>query len=187
MRYSEQPNGVTAWQPSTWPEAPLRWNSVFSSDLRGIFETTIVGELENVITDAMQQNGGLAHRGHVVAIGLLCAVDAISAYGYGDKVGQRYEAFIRAHFTRGYAPFARNIYKAYRNSAVHSWHLFEVTILPGDESLREDGGIIAFGLLDFFDALKEALADFFKTLETSEELQETVLRRYARLRRTARR
>ena len=72
-----------AWQPSTWPVAPASVNEDFICTLKRIFEESILGEISNVIDDALTANGDLQHRGHVVAISLMCALDAISSYGYG--------------------------------------------------------------------------------------------------------
>ncbi len=169
--------------------------------MRGIIDESITTELENVIGDALRVNGDLRHRGHIIALSLLCAVDAISSYGYfnppaapacttcgrpGEKIGPRYKAFVHAHFPRGYAEFADDLYGAYRCSTVHSWHLFQVVILPGSESITNRDGIVSFGLLDFFEALKEAINDFFEKLRTDTALQNNVVKRYTDLRQTAR-
>ncbi len=200
MKYYDRTEGVVAWQPSTWPEAPSTWSPALGDELRGIVDESILDELEKVIGDAMHANGDLRHRGHVIGLSLFCAVDAVSAYGYfnepnappctscgkpGEKIGPRYKAFVRAHFPRGYAAFADELYGAYRCSTVHSWHLFKVAILPGSESIAKRGGIVSFGLLDFFAALKEAVYDFFEKLKTDAALQTSTLKRYSDLRNTA--
>ena len=64
--------------------------------LKRIFEVSMLMEINNVIEDATQRNGSLEHRGHVLAISLLCALDAISSYGYGRKNGRQIPPFIRA-------------------------------------------------------------------------------------------
>src|SRR5258706_16454176 len=70
-----------AWQPSTWPPPPASVDERFIKTLKSIFEESILGELNNVISDVQAKNKdkGLQHRGHVVAISLLCALDAISS------------------------------------------------------------------------------------------------------------
>jgi hypothetical protein len=81
-----------AWQPSTWPAASASSPDEFVEVLKRIFEESILGEVRNVIEDITKSNGTLAFRGHVVAIAMMCALDAISAYGYlhaGVRVGAR--------------------------------------------------------------------------------------------------
>lgn len=87
-----------AWQPSTWPVPPASVNEQFRDTLHRIFEESILAEINNVIADAHAQNGDLQHRGHVVAIALLCALDAISSYGYGARCGKQIPDFVREHF-----------------------------------------------------------------------------------------
>src|SRR5713226_8570061 len=69
------------WQPSAWPDAPTDHHE-FATVLKRIFELSMLIEINNVIEDAVERNGTLEHRGHVLAISLLCALDAISSYGY---------------------------------------------------------------------------------------------------------
>jgi hypothetical protein len=78
-----------AWQPSTWPVAPTQVDEDFIYGLKGIFEESILGEISNVIADVLNTNSNLEHRGHVIAIALMCALDAISSYGYGRKNGKQ--------------------------------------------------------------------------------------------------
>src|SRR5436309_7254487 len=66
-----------AWQPSTWPAVPAIVDEKFIKTLKQIFEDSILGEIAHVISDAHKCNGDLQHRGHVVAISLMCALDAI--------------------------------------------------------------------------------------------------------------
>src|SRR4051812_42655596 len=66
------------WQPSSWPEAPFDGHE-FAMVLKRIFEVSMLMEINNVIEDAMRNQYGLEHRGHVLAISLLCALDAISS------------------------------------------------------------------------------------------------------------
>jgi hypothetical protein len=64
----------------------------------------MLNEIDNVIADA---GGDLQHRGHVVAIALLCALDASSSYGYGRKNGKQILPFVRTHFPGDNRPHAR--------------------------------------------------------------------------------
>jgi hypothetical protein len=106
VKYDPNASGFVPWQPSTWPLPPDRWDAEFTPVLRRIFDETILDELQNVVSDArIRTEGGLAHRGHVIAIGLMCAIDAISSYAYAsverdrcaacgrtDSVGPRYRS-----------------------------------------------------------------------------------------------
>lgn len=186
--------GFRAWQPSTWPPAPASVDDKFITTLRRIFQESILDEIGNVITDAEKVNGDLQHRGHVVAISLMCALEAISAYGYGGKKGKRHSKgkkgdhiaqFVRKHFPREYRPFADRFYDLYRNTLVHNWNLFEATILPGDEPINEVNGTLVFGLQHLFGALKFAVADFLAALEHDRVLRWMVLDVYRRLRQRA--
>lgn len=172
------------WQPSAWPNAPLN-DQEFAKLLKRIFEVSMLMEINNVIEDATARNGSLEHRGHVIAVSLLCALDAISSYGYGRKNGKQIPPFIRAHFPNEYRPLAKAILKLYRHAMIHSWNLFEVAITPGNEKISSTRGVISFGLLDFFGALKHATENFLEQLAADAELQTRARARYNALRRTA--
>ena len=173
------------WQPTTWPDPPHIYVAGFSETLEKIIKETMLDEINNVISDANQVNGGLTHRGHVVILALMCAVDSIAAYPFSGGVGKRYTNFIKTYFPDEYQPFASVIYKLYRNSSVHNWNLFEVGIWPGSESVSTDGGSLSFGLLNFQDALTQAVESFLKDLPNKPDLQTNCIRRYTELKRRA--
>jgi hypothetical protein len=173
----------TAWQPSTWPSAPAGSPDQFAELLKGIFEESILGEVRNVIDDIRKSNGTLANRGHVVAIALMCALDAISSYGYR---GKRSGKFITDNFPAAYHPYADQIYELFRLSLIHSWNLFEASIYADDSPIRTDGATIAFGLLNFFDALVQGTENFLTSLLTNDQLLTNSIHRYEELRATAR-
>ncbi len=176
--------GFVPWQPSAWPEAPADQHE-FTNVLKRIFEVSMLMEINNVIEDAKARNDSLEHRGHVLAISMLCALDAISSYGYGALCGKQIPPFVRAHFREEYKPFALGILRFYRHALVHSWNLFQVAITPGNEGITADKGVISFGLLNFFSALQEATEDFLTRLSGTKELQRKARNRYSKLRRTA--
>lgn len=180
-----QPPTFVAWQPSTWPAAPTALDEKFVFTLKRIFEESILGEIANVISDAQAQNGDLQHRGHVVAIALLCALDAISSYGYGARSGRQIPPFVRAHFPVPYRAHANALLKLYRHAMVHSWNLFEVSITPGNEEIANVGGTLSFGLLNFSEALTMAAGEFLERLGRNASLQKMTLDRYKQLRKTA--
>lgn len=177
--------GFMAWQPSTWPAAPSKVDETFILTLKQIFEESILREIANVISDAKKCNGDLTHRGHVVAISLMCALDAISSYGYRGRKGNHIRKFISNHFTAAYHPYGIKLYKLYRNSLIHKWNLFEATIYPGDEVIVENNGTLSFGLLNFFDCLVNAVGDFLEELATNAHLQANTLRCYDKLKNSA--
>jgi hypothetical protein len=82
-----------------------------------VFEECILGEISNVISDVQQPHPDLRHRGHVIAIALMCALDAIASYGYRKH---HVADFIRAHFHPDYHPHADQIYVLYRCSLVQA-------------------------------------------------------------------
>jgi hypothetical protein len=176
---------VIPWQPSTWPSAPTTVEANFIATLEKIFKESILDEIGNVIEDAKKSNGDLQHRGHVVAISLMCALDAISAYGYRGKHGKHIAKFVRNHFPPSYQAYAADIYKMYRNSLVHSWNLFEAAILPGNEGIQKTNRALSFGLLNFFEALQMGVKDFLKRLESDTHLRTNTLNRYKKLKKTA--
>lgn len=137
-----------AWLPSTWPQAPNQWDQSLIETLRIIFNDSMLVEIDNVIKDA---KGNLVHRGHVLAIALLCALDAVSSYGYGARSGAQIPDFIGDHFPTQYRQFGMIIRKIYRNAMIHSWNLFGATISSGNElpvyDARND--TLAFGLVNF--------------------------------------
>lgn len=201
MKYPLQISNNTArflpWQPSTWPEPdpdPLS----FWVDLELIFEETILLEIENVISDAQKCNGGVEHRGHVIALAILCAIDTLSSYAYvkekdicsvcdrGDSVGPRYKKYIEDFFPDNYKPFATQIYKLFRNSVVHSWNFFEVALTPWSENVELRDGNLCIGLLSLFSALESSVKNFANKFETDPHLQENARSRYENLRQTAR-
>ncbi|MBI5679241.1 MAG: hypothetical protein HZC52_12310 [Planctomycetes bacterium] len=183
------------WQPSTWPAPPLEYNQEFGSMLRKIFHESLLFEIENVINDAPT----MEHRGHVVALSILCAIDAVSSYafqrsnsvrcltcGRTDKVGPRYKKYIQEFFPKEYQKFSDRIYHLYRNSITHSWNLFEATMLPGDQPIVELNGTIVLGLRHFFSAFKESVNTFLVKLAEDSTIQASALKRYSDLKRTAR-
>jgi hypothetical protein len=176
-----QPSVFLAWQPSTWPPS-VAVDGNFINTLKRIFEDSMLTEIRNVIDDAFKLHGTLIYRGHVVAVALMCALDAIASYGYRNH---RVADFINAHFPQDYRPFANEIYTLHRNSLVHSWNLFEATIYPDDTKIKSEGGVVAFGLLDFFEALVQAAEDFLNRLEGDATLQRNTLARYTELQATA--
>ena len=185
------------WQPSTWPEPPATFDIGFHKNLKRILNETILKEIYNVISDAQSSGQGLVHRGHVVALAMLCAIDAISSYafpkkneeckkcGRSDHIGPKYKRFISDFFPQDYKPFAKAIYNLYRNSMVHSWNLFKVGILPGNQPISKKDGTISFGLLNFFDALKKATKNFLLCLTDNPALQMASLKRYKELKDSA--
>jgi hypothetical protein len=179
---TQLPRVFVAWQPSTWPVAPTAVDEKFIYTLKHICEESILGEISNVITDAQKSNGDLQHRGHVIAISMMCALDAIASYGYR---GHYVSDFIRAQFPSDYHPHADQIYELYRCSLVHSWNLFEASIYPDKTKIKVEGGSIAFGLLDFFEALVQGTEGFLESLANDSALQRNTLERYRELRDTA--
>lgn len=173
-----------AWQPSTWPTPPKTVDEDFIRTLKRIFEDSILIEISNVVSDAEKSAEGLQHRGHVVAIALLCALDAISSYGYGRRNGKQTPDFIVAHFPADFHPHAAQLRKLYRNAMIHSWNLFEASISPGREPITNNGAI-SFGLMTFFDALVQGTQDFLEKLEYEANLQKKTLERYEELRGSA--
>lgn len=158
----------------------------FAMVLKRIFEVSMLMEINNVIEDATEHNGSLEHRGHVLAISMLCALDAISSYGYGAKNGGQIPPFIRAHFPDEYRPFADDVLKWYRHALVHSWNVFKVAITSGNECISADRGVISFGLLNFFEALKHATENFLEQATHEAKLQTKARARYNALKRSAR-
>ena len=79
--------GLVSWQPNTWPKPPSQWEPQLADLLETIFNDTMLKELENVIADVLAHNKSLAYRGHVIAIPLFCAVDALyPADGFSETV-----------------------------------------------------------------------------------------------------
>jgi hypothetical protein len=74
----------------------------------------------------------------------------------------------------------------YRNSLTHSWNLFEAALCPGNECIVSQGGVVSFGLLNFYQALRHGIEDFLDKLNAGTALQRNTIARYESLRRTAR-
>jgi hypothetical protein len=171
-----------SWKPSTWP-THTKFTPAFVETLKQIFRGSMLGEIANVIADIKKSNGDLQHRGHVVAISLMCALDAISSYPYRKH---NMSKFVAVHFPAAYKPHAKALYQLYRNNMIHSWNLFEAGTAPGTETItRGPNGTLVFGLEDFFQALNTGVEDFLRKLETDVPLQKNTLNRYKKLRKTA--
>ena len=85
---------------------PAAVNEKFIYALKNIFEESILGEIANVIDDVQHRHPDLRHRGHVIAIALMCALDAIASYGYR---GHYVSGFIKLHFPPDYHQHADQI------------------------------------------------------------------------------
>jgi hypothetical protein len=171
-----------AWLPSTWPATPTVVDEAFIFALKRIFEESMLGEIRNVLQDVRRSSGSLQNRGHVLAIAMFSALDAIASYGYR---GHRVRKFIEAHFPVEYHPHAAEIFNLYRNSMIHSWNLFEASIYPDDSNVRLEGGTLAFGLLHFFRVLVDGTGAFLEQLANDPALQSNTLGRYGELRSSA--
>ena len=182
------PPAFTPWLPSTWPVVPSGDTAELWRILNEIVQETVIVEIGNVISDAQTVNGDVQRRGHVVALAIVCAIDALASYAFeGAGVGRRYKTYIQEFFPASYQARAAGLYKLYRNCLVHSWNLFEVSIYPDDKSIEENGGIISVGLLNFFAALEESVRNVGTRFVTDVDLQNSCRRRYEKLRSTAKR
>jgi len=179
-------SNLLAWQPSTWPHAPAAVDETFVGTLRRIFQESILDEIANVISDAEKSNGDLQHRGYVVAIAIMCALDTISSYGYGARNSAQIPHFVREHFPPEYHAHADSIVKLYRHIMIHNWNLFRVSMTPGTEPISSDRGMPSVGLKHLFAALQFATSDFLCKLEQNETLRTRTLKRYRKLKNSAR-
>jgi hypothetical protein len=180
-------DGVVPHHPSSWPDS-IKCDQEFMAALRRIFYESILGEIDNVIQDAKQCNGSLDHRGYVISIALMCALDSISSYGYGDRRGAQIPPFIQAHFPEEFRSLATTIRHHYRDVGVHSWHLFAVGITADDgKPITFFKGVPCINILHLNDALRAAVEDYFEKLKTDETLRSNTLKRYRALRKKAKR
>ncbi len=153
----------------------------------------MIDEIGNVISDILKSNGNLEHRGHAIAIPMLCAIDSLSSYAYNvsaeecptchrsDRIGPKFKQFIQTYFPDEYKPHFNEIYTLYRNGLVHEWNLVRVSMLPDNSRIIKNGENLSFGLLNFFNALKSAADNFVLDLATKTELQTNVMARYRKL------
>jgi len=81
--------------------------------------------------------------------------------------------------------YASDLYSLYRNSLIHSWHLFAASMTADERAPSRLGGTLQLGLLDLLQALRTAIDDFLDRLATCAELQANVIARYRQLRDTA--
>jgi hypothetical protein len=181
-----QDEGLVPHHPSTWPDS-TKCDSEFIESLKRIIKESILAEIDNVIEDAQQRRGNLDKRGYVVAVALMCALDAISSYGYGNRRGAQIPDFIRAHFPKAYYEHANLILRAYRDFSVHSWHLFAAGITAEGEAISFCKGVPCINLLHLRDALASGVEFYFEDLKTNETLRGMTLKRYRGLRRKAKR
>src|SRR5437879_1209957 len=96
VRRSQTDTSLVPWQPSTWPAAPASLDD-FITVLRRVFNESMVDEIRNVVEDIKKSNGDLENRGHVVAIALMCALDAVASYGYRGTKGEHIAKFVKNH------------------------------------------------------------------------------------------
>src|SRR2546426_12209123 len=94
VRHYKTDPPLVPWQPSPGPAAPASLDD-FITVLRRVFNESMLDEIRNVVEDVKKSNGDLGHRGHVVAIALMCALDAVSSYGYR---GEHIAKFVNNHF-----------------------------------------------------------------------------------------
>ncbi len=174
-------DGFISWQSSTWPDKLPSDGHELTLVIKRIFEGAIFAEINNVIEDAIIRTKNLDGRGFVVCVSMLCALDAISAYGYGGNSGGQIPEFIRVHFPKDYRPFAMNIKKLCRNNSVHGWNLYGAEIHAGNEEIKYRNNRLSFGLLNFFDALKFGTEDFLNQLAHTQELQKMARARYGQV------
>jgi hypothetical protein len=179
-----QKGTLIAWQPSTWPPADP-YQLLFAQTLDSIFKESLLAEIQNVIDDATTQNGGLQHRGHVVAIALFCATDALGAYAFNTGVGKRFRKFVEVYFPSEYQVHSVDLYAVFRNSVVHSWNLFSAGMTPGNEVIRLESGTLRLGLLNYFEALKHAANNLVEAVEKDSGVEACARKRYEALRATA--
>jgi hypothetical protein len=189
MKYFTQASQTTAtfisWQPSTWPDVSNADAQDVIPVLRVIVRETVVDEIANVISDAITVNGDLQHRGHVVALALMCALDAVAAYGYRGGHGPQIVSFVGTHFPPQYRAYGQEIYELYRCALVHEWNLFKVAISPGEEPFRIIDGTLSIGLITLFNALCHGVEAFFTQLATDDRLLGNAGRHYNKLRLSA--
>lgn len=187
----------TPWQPSSWPKVPREYNDNFGKILKSIFIESLVLEIKNIISDMPKTKDGIPnieHRGHVLVLSILCAIDTLSSYafyntdiercsqcGRGDSISIRYQKYIDNFFPKEYKLFSKKIYKLYRNPITHSWNLFKATMLPGNDGIKEINGVVILGLLNFFNALEYSINSFIKKLKEDKNLQKSALLRYDEL------
>lgn len=181
---------LQAWLPSTWPAAPIRIDQSFVKVLRTIFREGMPDELDNVIGDAVAHNESLEHRGHVIAIATMCALDTVASFTCIDKTNgaqrRRFVNFIAKYFPAEFKPFAEELYVAYRNALVHSWFLFRVAITPGQEPITSDtSGIPSVGLLKLREALDLAVDGYLSAIQSDPSLEKATLVRYCELQSSA--
>ena len=151
--------GTFAWLPSTWPSPPSVPDEAFIESLAAIFQTGMLDEIENVIEDAFARNGSLEHRGHVIGISMMCALDSLSRFASVQE-GQRARviAFVQNFFPCEFSTFADTIYTGFRNGLVHEWFMTEVAFLPNDEPITvEANETVSMGLLTFKRGLERSV------------------------------
>lgn len=178
--------GFVPHHPSSWPNH-TSCDTKFVADLKKIIEESILGEIDNVIHDAQECNGSLDHRGYVISIALMCALDAISSYGYGDMRGAQIKPFILAHFPGEYHQLAGKFQTHYRGAGAHSWHLFNVGIAADGDAITWLNDIPCINILRLRDALRNAVTHYLAKLPNDETLRSNTLKRYLDLKKNARR
>jgi hypothetical protein len=180
--------GTFAWLPSTWPSPPSVPDEAFIELLAAIFQTGMLDEIGNVIEDAFVRNGNLEHRGHVIAISMMCALDSLSRFASVEE-GQRARvtSFVRNFFPFEFSSFADNINTGSRNGLVHEWFMTEVAFLPDDEPITVEANVtVSMGLLTFKNGLERSVVSFVGSLRTSDDFRQFALDRYTKLQSTAR-
>ncbi len=137
-------------------------------------------------------------RGHVIALAIFCAIDAISSYflsnketekccecGRGDNVGPRYKEYIKRFFPEPYNNFAEKLYILYRCTLTHNWNLFEIAITPSYNQDINAKDIHILGLKEFFKALSRSVCSAFDEFDRDENIKSSYLHRYKNLRKIA--
>lgn len=193
-----------AWQPNTWPVAPAVYDDGFAITLKRIFQESMIDEIANVInsvpvsdTDSVPT---VVHKGHVIALAILCGIDTLSSYAYKfqtqnhcitcghkypERIASQYKKYIETFFPVDYRPFANEIYKLYRCPITHSWNLFGATMSLGNRTIQMGTNGIILGLNNFFVAFETSMNNFIEVMRADRDIQRVALHRYEELRTTA--
>jgi len=172
---SEPPRQWHSWHGNRAAGPSCPWPLMTSSfSLSSPFLRNRFSRNQQCHADVHKSNGDLQHRGHVVAIALMCRWTPLPRM---DTENITFPISSK----RTSAPTTTRCgsdYELYRCSLVHSWNLFEAAICPDDTKIKLEGRSLTIGLLDLFDCLVPATEDFLEKLTYDPALQKNTLERY---------
>ena len=148
--------------------------------VKKLFSNWIFPSIESSYRATKQSGGGTPL---VVFILISCAIDVIAGFYCGRTsykgLGKQYKKFIDDYFPKKYS--SKKVYENIRCSLVHNFIVGpNMALTHGNPQVHliTQNGVDFKNLENFFEDFKNAVAAYYRDLESSEKLQEKFLQRF---------